>query len=110
VQTKVIQNHSDLAAPAPDVPDSIIHTIGLTMTFGHVNALEGIDLAVPHNPIVGFLGPNGAGKTTAIKLLLGLSRPTAGKATLIGMDSIHATFWETFPISGSSSEMRGECV
>jgi ABC-2 type transport system ATP-binding protein len=70
------------------------HTAGLTKTFGHVNALQGIDLTVPRNSIVGFLGPNGSGKTTAInkttaiKLLLGLSRPTAGKATLFGMDSI----------------------
>jgi len=88
VQTKVIQNQSDPAAPASDVPDSIIHTVGLTKTFGHVNALQGIDLAVPRNSIVGFLGPNGSGKTTAIKLLLGLSRPTAGKATLFGMDSV----------------------
>ncbi|MGA7281693.1 MAG: ABC transporter ATP-binding protein [Acidimicrobiia bacterium] len=61
---------------------------GLTKTFGHVNALQGIDLTVPRNSIVGFLGPNGSGKTTAIKLLLGLSRPTAGKATLFGMDTI----------------------
>jgi ABC-2 type transport system ATP-binding protein len=88
VQTKVVQNQSDPAAPAPSVKDAVIHTIGLTKTFGHVQALQGIDLTVPHNSIVGFLGPNGSGKTTAIKLLLGLSRPTAGKATLFGMDSI----------------------
>jgi ABC-2 type transport system ATP-binding protein len=59
----------------------------LTKTFGHVNALREVDLTVPKNSIVGFLGPNGAGKTTAIKLLLGLSRPTGGTATLFGMDS-----------------------
>jgi ABC-2 type transport system ATP-binding protein len=94
VQTKVIQNPSDPAASAPSVQDTVIHTVGLTKTFGHVNALQGIDLTVPRNSIVGFLGPNGSGKTTAInkttaiKLLLGLSRPTAGKATLFGMDSI----------------------
>ena len=88
MQTKVVQNQSDPAAPAPSVKDAVIHTIGLTKTFGHVQALQGIDLTVPHNSIVGFLGPNGSGKTTAIKLLLGLSRPTAGKATLFGMDSI----------------------
>jgi len=88
VQTKVVQNQSDPAAPAPSVQDTVIHTVGLTKTFGHVNALQGIDLMVPRNSIVGFLGPNGSGKTTAIKLLLGLSRPTAGKATLFGMDSI----------------------
>jgi len=88
VQTKVVQNQSDPAAQAPSVQDTVIHTVGLTKTFGHVNALQGIDLTVPRNSIVGFLGPNGSGKTTAIKLLLGLSRPTAGKATLFGMDSI----------------------
>jgi len=88
VQTKVVQNQSDPAASAPSVQDTVIHTVGLTKTFGHVNALQGIDLTVPRNSIVGFLGPNGSGKTTAIKLLLGLSRPTAGKATLFGMDSI----------------------
>jgi ABC-2 type transport system ATP-binding protein len=88
VKTKVVQNQSDPAAPAPRVQDNVIHTVGLTKTFGHVNALQGIDLTVPRNSIVGFLGPNGSGKTTAIKLLLGLSRPTAGKATLFGMDTI----------------------
>jgi ABC-2 type transport system ATP-binding protein len=88
VRTKVLQNQSDPTAPAASVQDSVIHTVGLTKTFGHVYALQGIDLTVPRNSIVGFLGPNGAGKTTAIKLLLGLSRPTAGKATLFGMDSV----------------------
>ena len=88
MKTKVVQNQSDPVAPAATVAGSVIHTVGLTKTFGSVNALQGIDLMVPHNSIVGFLGPNGSGKTTAIKLLLGLSRPTAGKATLFGMDSI----------------------
>lgn len=68
--------------------DDIISTDGLTKTFGAVQALKDLDLSVPHNSIVGFLGPNGAGKTTAIKLLLGLSRPTSGQATLFGLDSV----------------------
>lgn len=42
-----------------------------------------------HNSIFGFLGPNGAGKTTTIKLLLGLIKPTAGSASVFGMDSVH---------------------
>ena len=88
MRTKVLQSQSDPAAPTAGVPDSVIHTVGLTKTFGNVPALQGIDLTVPQNSIVGFLGPNGAGKTTAIKLLLGLSRPTSGKATLFGMDSV----------------------
>jgi ABC-2 type transport system ATP-binding protein len=51
-----------------------------------VQALKGIDLTVPEHSIFGFLGPNGAGKTTAIKLLLGLARPTGGSATVFGLD------------------------
>jgi ABC-2 type transport system ATP-binding protein len=85
VKTQVVQTRSD---PADSGGVPVIHTVGLTKSFGHVNALQGIDLTVPKNSIVGFLGPNGAGKTTAIKLLVGLSRPTGGKATLFGMDSV----------------------
>jgi ABC-2 type transport system ATP-binding protein len=88
VKTKVVQNQTAQAALSERVLDPVIHAVGLTKTFGHVDALQGIDLTVPQNSIVGFLGPNGAGKTTAIKLLLGLSRPTGGKATLFGMDSV----------------------
>ena len=74
--------------PAQGVRNDVIRTTGLTKTFGHVEALRGLDLEVPEHSIVGFLGPNGAGKTTAIKLLLGLSRPTAGQATLFGLDAV----------------------
>jgi ABC-2 type transport system ATP-binding protein len=88
VKTKVVQDQAATALSSGSAPGPVIRAVGLTKTFGHVNAIEGIDLTVPQNSIVGFLGPNGAGKTTAIKLLLGLSRPTAGKATLFGMDSV----------------------
>ncbi len=66
----------------------VIDTRGLTKTFKGVNALQSLDLNVPKNSIFGFLGPNGAGKTTTIKLLLGLSRPTGGSATVFGLDSV----------------------
>ena len=66
----------------------VIDTRGLTKTFKGVNALQSLDLKVPKNSIFGFLGPNGAGKTTTIKLLLGLSRPTGGSATVFGLDSV----------------------
>ena len=66
----------------------VIDTHGLTKTFKGVNALQSLDLKVPKNSIFGFLGPNGAGKTTTIKLLLGLSRPTSGSATIFGLDSV----------------------
>jgi ABC-2 type transport system ATP-binding protein len=66
----------------------VISTSNLGKSFGAIEALKGLDLSVPHNSIVGFLGPNGAGKTTAIKLLLGLSRPTTGQATVFGLDAV----------------------
>lgn len=64
----------------------VIHTRGLAKSYGEIEALKSLDLRVPRNSIFGFLGPNGAGKTTAIKLLLGLIRPTGGSATVFGLD------------------------
>jgi ABC-2 type transport system ATP-binding protein len=72
-----------------NTPDTfVISTQGLTKTYQGVNALQALDLQVPRHAIFGFLGPNGAGKSTAIKLLLGLTRPTAGSATIFGLDSV----------------------
>jgi ABC-2 type transport system ATP-binding protein len=67
----------------------VIETHGLTKTYKGVQALKSLDLQVQHNSIFGFLGPNGAGKTTTIKLLLGLIRPTAGSASVFGMDIVN---------------------
>jgi len=64
----------------------VIDTQGLSKTYKRVEALKALNLRVPKNSIFGFLGPNGAGKTTAIKLLLGLIRPTAGSARVFGLD------------------------
>ena len=66
----------------------VICTQGLSKQFGTVQALQGVDLAVPKNSIFGFLGPNGAGKTTLMKLLLGLIHPTAGSGTIFGHDIV----------------------
>jgi len=49
-----------------------------------VRALNGVDFAVPRGSVFGLLGPNGSGKTTIIKLLLGLARPTSGRAVVLG--------------------------
>jgi ABC-2 type transport system ATP-binding protein len=51
---------------------------------GRTVALDGLDLSVPEGGVFGFLGPNGAGKTTTIRCLLGLVRPSAGRASLLG--------------------------
>ncbi|MFN2197750.1 MAG: ABC transporter ATP-binding protein [Anaerolineales bacterium] len=66
----------------------VIHTQGLSKSFKGVKALDALSMQVPKNSIYGFLGPNGAGKSTAIKLLLGLIRPTAGKAKVFGQDVV----------------------
>ncbi|HYF94074.1 MAG TPA: ABC transporter ATP-binding protein [Symbiobacteriaceae bacterium] len=66
-----------------------IETRGLTKKFGGVEALTALDLRVPRHSIFGFLGPNGAGKSTAIKLLLGLIRPSGGTGAVAGYDIVH---------------------
>jgi ABC-2 type transport system ATP-binding protein len=58
---------------------------GVRKSFGAVHAVKGIDLSVASGEIVAFLGPNGAGKTTTIDVILGLSQPTAGQASVYGM-------------------------
>jgi ABC-2 type transport system ATP-binding protein len=65
---------------------TVIHTQGLSKVYDGVNALDGLSLKVPRNSIFGFLGPNGAGKSTTIKMLLGLTQPTSGKASVFGRD------------------------
>ncbi len=71
-----------------DAATFVIETHNLSKSYKNVQALKSLSLKTPKNSIYGFLGPNGAGKTTAIKLLLGLSRPTEGSATLFGQDII----------------------
>ena len=63
-----------------------IHTQGLAKRFGKTRAVDGLDLKVPRGAVYGFLGRNGAGKTTTVKTLLGLLRPSAGSAEVLGHD------------------------
>ena len=65
----------------------VIETAGLRKDYGAIPALRGVDLQVPPGSIYGFLGRNGAGKTTAIKTLLGMTHPTAGRASVFGMNA-----------------------
>ncbi len=72
-----------------------IETRALGKRYGPVVALDDLDLQVPKGSVTGFLGPNGAGKTTAMRLLLGLARPTSGSATILGRD-----------VAGDATEVR----
>jgi ABC-2 type transport system ATP-binding protein len=82
---------------------SAIATTGLTKLYGHrrlpiralgrgestiVRALENLTIEVAEGEIFGFLGPNGAGKSTMIRLLLGFLHPTAGSASVLGLDAV----------------------
>ena len=60
--------------------------IDATKRYGNVEALKGVSLDIELGEVVAMLGPNGAGKTTSISLLLGLRKPTSGKALLFGLD------------------------
>lgn len=63
-----------------------IQTTNLSKHFGRLRALDEVDLTVQPGTVHGFLGPNGAGKSTAIRILLGLYRPTSGSATVLGLN------------------------
>jgi len=62
----------------------IVETEGLAKRFGKTHALVDLTMRIEEGEVFGFLGPNGAGKTTAVKLLLGLARPTGGRGTVLG--------------------------
>ena len=68
---------SDAAPPA-------IRTEELAKRYGRITALAGLKMSIPAGDVFGFLGPNGAGKTTAVKLLLGLARPSSGEGWVLG--------------------------
>jgi len=60
----------------------VIDTVELRKRYDQIEAVRGLNLQVPAGSIFGFLGRNGAGKTTAMKILLGMTKPTSGKALL----------------------------
>ena len=66
---------------------AIIQTDKLTKTYGTYRGIIDVDLEVNQGEVFGFLGPNGAGKSTTIRTLLDLIRPSAGKATVFGIDT-----------------------
>src|SRR5258708_25720031 len=69
-------------------PMMAIEVESLRKSFGKVQALRGIDLAVPQGSVCALLGPNGAGKTTAVRVLATLTRPDGGTALVAGHDVV----------------------
>jgi ABC-2 type transport system ATP-binding protein len=64
--------------------ENVVQTTDLTKRYGDRLAVDRVSMAVRRGEVYGFLGPNGAGKTTTLRMLLGLIRPTAGSATVLG--------------------------
>jgi len=73
---------------APDGAESVILAEGLTRRFGDFLAVDRVSFSVQAGEVVGYLGPNGSGKTTTIRMLLGLLRPSAGSASVLGYDIV----------------------
>lgn len=71
----------------PDGDALAVATYGLSLRYGNETALAGVDLRVPEGAVYLLLGPNGAGKSTAMKVLLNLERPEAGRAEVFGLDT-----------------------
>ena len=66
--------------------NSVITTDGLTKRYNHQTVVDGLSFEVGDGEIFGFLGPNGAGKTTTLLMLLGLTRPSEGSASVCGLN------------------------
>ena len=79
----VTSGDGDAGRPPGD--DLLVETRGLTKRYGRrITAVDSLDLTVRRGEVYGFLGPNGAGKTTTLRMLLGLIRPSSGKARVLG--------------------------
>ena len=72
--------------PPPTTRPPVVRADGLTKRYGAATAVGDLSFEVPAGQVIGLLGPNGAGKTTAMKMLLGLVRPTSGQASVLGTE------------------------
>jgi ABC-2 type transport system ATP-binding protein len=77
------------AAPARAGEQKVLNLEHLTKKYGSFTALDDLSLSLDAGQILGLIGPNGAGKTTTIKILVGLIKPTAGKASIAGVDCVN---------------------
>lgn len=69
-------------------PTFAIETVGLTKRYGPKQAVSDLTLRIPRGGAFGFIGPNGAGKSTTIKMLMGMTRPSAGEGRVLGFDVV----------------------
>jgi len=69
--------------------EPVISVENLTRRFGDFVAVDHVNFVIQAGEVVGYLGPNGSGKTTTIRMLLGLLKPSEGKATVLGFDAFH---------------------
>jgi ABC-2 type transport system ATP-binding protein len=74
-----------VAAAGDEVTEHAVSVRGLTKRFGSQVAVDDLSFDVPRGRVVGFLGPNGAGKSTTLRMLIGLTAPTSGTATVLGV-------------------------
>jgi ABC-2 type transport system ATP-binding protein len=80
-----LTNAANGVGPARGSAPLAVDLGGVHKNFGHVQAVNGVDLQVASGEIVAILGPNGAGKTSTIDIILGLSRPSRGQVSVFGM-------------------------
>src|SRR5215471_11338021 len=66
--------------------NTLIEVNGLTKEYGRSRGISDVTFEITEGEVFGFLGPNGAGKTTTMRVLMGLLRPTAGRALIGGRD------------------------
>jgi ABC-2 type transport system ATP-binding protein len=97
-----------MAQPADNSPAIFVE--GMRKSFGSVEALRGIDFAVPRGTVLGVLGPNGAGKTTAVRILTTLLTPDAGKVLIEGQDVVRdpAAVRRSIGLAGQSAAIVEE--
>src|SRR5437764_4705428 len=81
---RLVTTQPRAAGVEPTAVPPAIQTTELAKRYGKLTALDSLTMEVPRGEVFGFLGPNGAGKTTAVKLLVGLARPSGGTGTVLG--------------------------
>ncbi|MBD8500858.1 ABC transporter ATP-binding protein [Paenibacillus arenosi] len=86
--------------------EPILKTINLTKTYDNHAAVNKINMSIGKGEIYGFLGPNGAGKTTAIRMMLGLVKPTSGEVEIFG-EKISKNSFKAFERIGAIIETPG---